>query len=84
MHTMKVTLRFWAHLKDITRIDSLQVEMPQSSTVNDLLQEIYRRYPKINDWDKSLLIASGTEFAGRDQCLTDGEEISLMPPVQGG
>jgi molybdopterin converting factor small subunit len=34
--------------------------------------------------DKSILIGSGVEFVGRNYKLRSGEEISIMPPVQGG
>ena len=38
----------------------------------------------LRDWDKSILIASGLDFVGRDYVIKPNDEISVMPPVQGG
>jgi molybdopterin converting factor small subunit len=38
----------------------------------------------LRDWDKSILVASGVEFVGRDYLLQPNDDISVMPPVQGG
>ena len=34
--------------------------------------------------DKSILVGAGVEFVDRKYALKPGEEISVMPPVQGG
>ena len=35
-------------------------------------------------WDERLLLAVNAEFANRDSVLREGDEVALMPPVQGG
>ena len=34
--------------------------------------------------DKSILVGAGLEFVDRNYKLNPGEEIAIMPPVQGG
>jgi molybdopterin converting factor small subunit len=60
------------------------MEVPTGSTSADLLELLYLRTPDLRDWDKSILVAAGVEFVGRDYILQAGDEISVMPPVQGG
>jgi len=38
----------------------------------------------LREWDKSILVAAGVEFVGRDYVLQPSDDISIMPPVQGG
>jgi len=40
--------------------------------------------PALRSRDKSLLIGAGVEFVDRNHELKPGDEISIMPPVQGG
>ena len=60
------------------------MEMPPNSAVSDLLTILYERRPTLRDWDKSILVAAGLEFVDRNHVLQSGDEISIMPPVQGG
>ena len=40
--------------------------------------------PALRAHDKSILIGAGLEFVDRNYTLNPGEEIAIMPPVQGG
>ncbi len=62
----------------------LAVDLPEGATVRDLLDQIYARQPALRPHDKSILIGAGLEFVDRGYKLRPGEEISIMPPVQGG
>jgi len=81
---MKVRLQFFSRLRDVTGQSELDLEIPEGTTAGDLLTKLYAQFPPLCDWDKSLLIGSGLEFVGRDHVLKPDEEISIMPPVQGG
>ncbi len=62
----------------------MELEVPGGTTAADLLETLYSNTPALRDWDKSILVAAGLEFVGRDYALKPGDEISIMPPVQGG
>jgi molybdopterin converting factor small subunit len=62
----------------------MDLEVPTDGTAADLLDLLYSKTPALRSWDKSILIASGVEFVGRDHVLKPNDEISIMPPVQGG
>ena len=81
---MKVRVQFYAQLRDLIGLRELDIDLPEGATVRDLLQKIYSQQPSLRAHDKSILICSGVEFVDRDHKLRPGEEISIMPPVQGG
>jgi MoaD family protein len=81
---MKVRVQFYAQLRDVVGIRKLAVDLPEGATVRDLLERIYSQQPSLRAYDKSILIGAGVDFVDRDYKLKSGEEISIMPPVQGG
>jgi molybdopterin converting factor small subunit len=81
---MKVHVQFYAQLRDLVGIRDLELEVPQGATVRELLEKIYAQRPPLCAHDKSILVGAGLEFVDRDYKLSPGEEIAIMPPVQGG
>jgi molybdopterin converting factor small subunit len=81
---MKVHLQFFSRLRDLAETSETEIELPAGSTSADLLELLYSRTPALRDWDKSILVAAGVEFVGRDYVLEPSDQISIMPPVQGG
>ena len=81
---MKVQVHFFSRLRDLVGASEMDFEVPERTTAGDLLDTIYSKTPALRDWDKSVLIASGLEFVGRNYVVKNGDEISIMPPVQGG
>jgi len=81
---MKVRAEFYAQLRELIGVHELEVELPQGATVRELLKEIYAQQPALRAHDKSILIGAGLEFVDRNFKLNPGEQIAIMPPVQGG
>lgn len=81
---MKLRVLFFSVLRDISGTDEISVDLPAGSTMADLLVQIEARWPKLSDWQNSLLLALDQTYVKRDALLHDGGEVALMPPVQGG
>jgi molybdopterin synthase catalytic subunit/molybdopterin converting factor small subunit len=81
---MKVTVQFFSFLRQLVGQNELTLELPAAATVGDLLPELYHRFPRLREAEKTTLIAVGVEFAKREDSLTEGVVVSLMPPLQGG
>jgi len=81
---MKIHVQFYAQLRDLIGTRELEVELAEGATVRDLLEEIYTQQPVLRAHDKSILIGAGVEFVDRNYELKPGDEIAIMPPVQGG
>lgn len=81
---MKVHVQFFSRLLDLAGSSEMELDLHEATTVTDLLEVLYSRAPALRDWDKSILVAAGVEFVGRDYLVRPGDKISIMPPVQGG
>jgi len=81
---MKVRVLFFSVLRDITATDELALECAEAATLADLLETLFQRWPKLREWDRSLLLAIDQSYSKRDAALHEGAEVALMPPVQGG
>jgi molybdopterin synthase catalytic subunit len=81
---MNVRVQFYSHLRDLAGAEKVDVDLPGQSTVRDLLERLYQQNPALRAHDKTILVGAGVEFVDRNHELKPGEEISIMPPVQGG
>jgi sulfur-carrier protein len=81
---MKVRVQFYAQLRDLVGMQELELELAYGATVRDLLEQLYAEQPALRAHDNSILIGAGLEFVDRNYKLNPGEEIAIMPPVQGG
>jgi len=81
---MKVRVQFYAQLRELIGVHELELELQQGANVRQLLERIYAQKPALRAHDKSILIGAGLEFVDRNYKVNQGEEIAIMPPVQGG
>ena len=81
---MKIRVQFYAQLRDLIGMRDMDVNVVEGATVQDLLETIYTQQPALRSHDKSILVGTGVEFVERNYDLKPGEEVAIMPPVQGG
>ena len=81
---MKVRVQFYAQLRDLTRVESVDADLADGVNVSGLLQELYLKFPALRVHDHTILVGVGVEFVDRNYIIKTGDEIAIMPPVQGG
>jgi molybdopterin converting factor small subunit len=81
---MKVRVQFYAQLRDLLGMRQLDIDVADGATVRELLEQIYVQQPGLRQHDKSILVGAGVEFVDRNYRLSPGDDVSIMPPVQGG
>jgi molybdopterin converting factor small subunit len=81
---IKVRVEFYSRLKEIADASVLVLSLPEKATVNDLFEQLQKRYSQLRDFEKSTLFGIGVDFVDRDHRLNDGDTVAVMPPVQGG
>jgi molybdopterin converting factor small subunit len=81
---MRIEVHFYSYCKELTGCPAVSENLEPGSRIADLLQKLFVRFPKLLPAQKSLLVAVGVDYQGADYVLTDGDEVSLFPPVQGG
>jgi molybdopterin converting factor subunit 1 len=79
---MKVV--FFSQLRDLAGAPELDVDLAQGTTVAQLLEQLYQKFPALRAHDKTILVGAGVEFVDRNYVIKPGDEIAIMPPVQGG
>lgn len=84
---MRVKLLCFGVLKDLLGLATEEVQVPEGSTVADLLQNLERRTSNstmdAQVWH-SLAVAVNREYSPAGTVLRDGDEVALLPPVSGG
>ena len=54
---MKVRILFFAHLKELLHQETVEVTVPENSSVSDVFNVLTIQYPEIESFRKSILIA---------------------------
>ena len=82
---MKITVLFFATLRSLTGIKTIEMEIPPKAQVADLKEIIAQRFPQIAPaLVDSVLVSVNREYADDDQVIPDHSEVALFPPVSGG
>jgi MoaD family protein len=81
---MKTRVQLFSRLKDAAGNEHVELDLKEGATVNDLITALCARFPELHAWEQSILVGAGVEFVTRNYTLKPGDEISIMPPVQGG
>lgn len=85
--TIRVNVLFFSVLRDLVGADQIMIELTSvdgTPSLSHLLTKLYADYPALESWDNRLFLAVNAEFATRTTLLQAGDEVALMPPVQGG
>ena len=83
---MKLTVLFFSTLREVAGRDEMDLSLAGNDApcVADVLEELYAQIPGLKDWDKQVLLALDQAYVDRDAVVADGQELAIMPPVQGG
>ena len=81
---MNVSVQFFSYFKDLAGSPRFVATVAPEATIGELLNVIYKQFPKLEPMRKSTLVAVGLEYQDRAYVLKEGDEVSLFPPVQGG
>jgi molybdopterin synthase catalytic subunit len=79
-----ITVLFFSEARRAVGVGSLRVSENTAGTVGALLDSLCATYPDLGKMRRSLLVAVNMEMSAPLQPLKDGDEVAVMPPVQGG
>jgi len=95
--TLKVTVKFFTTLREITGKKEEQVEFSRAATVQSLLKQLSKKYGReFNDYVYDELgnvqghlhfLINGqsiTSLRGLRTRLKEGDHVAILPPVGGG
>ena len=81
---MRVTVRLFARLRDLVGTGELIREVPSSSTVQAVWNDLVLEWPGLREYEKTISVAVNAEYARMTADVRDGDEVAFMPPVSGG
>ena len=82
-----IKILFFANLRDIAKVDVIEIPAGDASTVRDLLGAMSGHVPSElieNLSDETAMVSVNHKYAGWDGAINDGDEVGILPPVSGG
>jgi molybdopterin converting factor subunit 1 len=81
---MDITVRLFATLRQQAGWSKMNVELPERSTLSDLLDMLEKNYADLKLSGRPLYAAVNRDYADSERVLSDGDDVALFPPVSGG
>ena len=81
---MRVTVRLFARLRDITGAAELTRDVLPGATIGTVWRQLVSEFPDLAGYERSISSAVNADYARMDHALNDGDEIAFLPPVSGG
>ena len=81
---MQITVECCGPARRWCGADELSLELPGAARVADVAAELAARYPEFAEHQASLAWAVGERVVPRDEALSDGTALAIIPPVSGG
>ncbi|CAI8263339.1 MAG: MoaD/ThiS family protein [SAR202 cluster bacterium] len=81
---MDLEVILFAIYKERLKTNSIIVQLPESSTVEQLVNKLKNDYPQLADPETNIVVAVNSEYSEYNLKLNETDEICLIPPVSGG
>jgi molybdopterin converting factor subunit 1 len=81
---IQVKVKFFAAPREALDRDEIQLELPEGTTVEGLLDLLKEQYPVLRSYMRFLSVAVNRAYVGMGTELHDGDVIACLPPVGGG
>ena len=81
---MQIRVYFFAHSRDLAGCAGTVESLPPGSRVKELLEQLFLRFPNLAELRNSVRVAVGLDYRDGGHLLRDGDEVSILPPMQGG
>ena len=81
---VRVTLRFFAIMRERIGESERQVSFAGGSRVADVVRYVEQEFAEIAPLFRASMVMRNHEYVDREEQLADGDEIAFIPPVSGG
>jgi molybdopterin converting factor small subunit len=81
---MRVTVRLFARLRDITGAGELVRDVAPGATIESVWRQLVEDFPALNGYERSISSAINADYAPMKRQVGDGDEVAFLPPVSGG
>ena len=80
----QVTALFFANLRDLMGVKSVELQIPLETNVADLKMLLIEKYPALAGLMNHALVSMNHEYVFDETIILESAEIALFPPVSGG
>jgi molybdopterin converting factor small subunit len=84
MTIMMVMVRVFGRYKDITTKDVIQLNIGEGNTLGDVIDCFVKQYPATEKDKNRMMVSKNKMYASFVTVITEGDEITLSPPVVSG
>ena len=81
---MELTVRYFATHKEVTGMAAEAFEVPEDTTVGELIEEVIGRHPGLEDLRRDTVVSVNRGVGTEDIVLREGDDVALFPPISGG
>jgi molybdopterin synthase catalytic subunit len=81
---MQIRVLFFGVLKDLSGRATEILDLPERSTLADLLNQCVATTPELEQHLPGIAMSINHQFARASDILKTGDEVALLPPVSGG
>jgi MoaD family protein len=81
---IQIRVRYYQKLREIAGTHEEILFADEGANLGNLLLRIFARHPEVRPLENSLLFACNSRYAFKEELLSDGDVVDLMPPFSGG
>lgn len=81
---MRVRVKLFAAMRDLTGDEVVEVDVPDGATVGDLRRELGKLLPLARTLLQRSAVAVNHDVAENEAILQAADEVAVIPPVSGG
>ena len=79
-----ITIKLFAVYQEVYGVNELVWEFPYGTPVQAVCDRLIAEHPKLSKWREITRFGVNLQFVEPDTILQNGDEVVLIPPVNGG
>jgi molybdopterin synthase sulfur carrier subunit len=84
MCNITITIKLFAVYQEVYGANELVWEFPYGTPVQAVCDRLISEHPKLSKWREITRFGVNLQFVEPDTILQNGDEVVLIPPVNGG
>jgi len=81
---MKIKVKLVGRYREITGKKELELEIKNGNTIWHVVDIFVKQYPVIEKDKKFLMVSKNNVYTTKDVKISDGDEITISPPIVAG
>jgi molybdopterin synthase sulfur carrier subunit len=84
MCNITITIKLFAVYQEAFNMSELVLDFPDGTPVQAVCDRLIAEHPKLSKWREITRFGVNLQFVAPDTILQNGDEVVLIPPVNGG